>query len=32
MMDFMNLTGLMKKKADNFADLFFPEAKEYGGD
>ena len=32
MADFMSMIGLMKKKPDNFADLFFPEAKEFGGD
>ena len=32
MADFMSMTGLMKKKPDNFTDAFFPEAKEFGGD
>lgn len=31
MADFMSMIGLMKKKPDNFADLFFPEAKDLGG-
>ena len=32
MMDFMATIGLVKKKPDNLADLFFPEAKDFGGD
>jgi NitT/TauT family transport system substrate-binding protein len=31
MIDFMAQTGVMKKKPDNLADLFFPEAKGLGG-
>ena len=29
--DFLAQTGVMKKKPDNLADLFFPEAKDLGG-
>jgi len=30
-MEFMATIGLVKKKPDNLADLFFPEAKDLGG-